>query len=259
MPPTQTSTRTVFRRIARQSYTEWPAYDSTLLYDRTSLAGVEEDVSVVADAWFEHDEHDSLKQFICSLPVAYFRFETHDRYAASIRYEMETLFGVFLLKEIHGWTHETTLVKYLDNRPGLRSQLSLESVPDQSTLWRSWNRRFTTDLCETVETAARSILIKAQNAGIEVPRDPERTVRRQDGDGEDEAPDDQTTIAEAERVTEHVSRVVFPAFSLDRVRAVRFTRTPTGTYRPTSVCVRISLQTKVPAVSSTNRVASERR
>jgi hypothetical protein len=173
-------------------------------------------VSVVADAWFEHDEHDSLKQFICSLPVAYFRFDAHDRYAASTRYEMETLFRVFLLKEIHGWTHETALVEYLDNRPDLRSQLSLESVPDQSTLWRSWNKRITTDLRETIETAARSVLIKAQNASVDVPREPERNVRYQDKDAEDTAPDDQPILAEAERVTEHVSRVVFSAFSLDR-------------------------------------------
>jgi IS4 transposase len=119
------------------------------------------------------------------------------------------------LKELNGWDRETALVEYLNNCPNLCEQLNLETIPDQSTLWRSWNKRFTTDLCETVEAAARSILIKAQNAGVEVPRDPERTVRRQDEDGEDEAPDDQTTLAEAERVTEHVSRVVFPAFSLD--------------------------------------------
>ena len=92
MPPTQKPTQTVFRRIERQSYTEWPAYDSMPLYDRTPLAGVEEDVNLVADVWFEHEAHDSLKQFVCSLPLAYFRFEAHDRYTGSTRYEMETLF-----------------------------------------------------------------------------------------------------------------------------------------------------------------------
>ncbi|ERG93820.1 transposase, partial [Haloquadratum walsbyi] len=216
MPPTQQSAQTIFRRIARQSYTEWPAYDSTPLYDRTSLAGLEDDVSVVPDAWFEHDEHNSLEQSVCSVLITYLIFETHNRYAASTRYEKETLFRVFLLKEIHGWDHETALVDYLNNRPDLRNQLSLESVPDQSTLWRSWNKRFTTDLCGTVETAARSILIKTQNAnaGVNVPREPERNVRYRDEDAEDATPDDQTILSGAERVTEHVNRVVFPAFSL---------------------------------------------
>lgn len=83
-------------------------------------------------------------------------------------------------------------------------------------MWRSWNKRFTTDLCGTVETAARSILIKTQNAnvGVDVPRESERNVRYQDEDAEDATPDDQTILSGAERVTEHINRVVFPAFSL---------------------------------------------
>lgn len=32
------SQSTVFRQIARRSYADWPEYDSTPLYDRTSLA-----------------------------------------------------------------------------------------------------------------------------------------------------------------------------------------------------------------------------
>ncbi len=90
-------------------------------------------------------------------------------------------------------------------------------VPDQSTLWRSWHQRFTTDLCETVETAARTILINAQNAGVDVPREPERTLPPLDDDAGETGPDDQTILQEAKKVTDHVSRVVFPAFSLDRV------------------------------------------
>ena len=90
--------------------------------------------------WFTHDAHDSIEQFICSLPLAYFLFDAHDRYGGSTRYEMDTLFRVFVLKELHGWTHETALVTYLTRRPDLREQLELETIPDQSTLWRSWNK-----------------------------------------------------------------------------------------------------------------------
>jgi hypothetical protein len=43
------SRRSVFRRIAHQPYVEWPIYDSTPLYDRTSLAGLESDVRVVSE------------------------------------------------------------------------------------------------------------------------------------------------------------------------------------------------------------------
>lgn len=168
MASTRPSQRTVFRRIARQSYAEWPAYGSTPLYDRSSLAGLGSDVRVVSETWFEHDDHDSVEQFVCSLPLVYFLLGAHDRYAGSTRYGMDTLFRVFTLKECHGWNHETALVEYLDSHPTLCSQLGLETVPDQSTLWRSWNKRFTADLRETVEAAARTILIKAQSAGVEV-------------------------------------------------------------------------------------------
>lgn len=89
--------------------------------------------------WFKHDEHDSIEQFVCSLPLAYFLFEAHDRYTGSTRYEMVTLFRVFVLEEPHGWDHETALVKYLEHRPELCERLGFEMVPDQSTLWRSWN------------------------------------------------------------------------------------------------------------------------
>ena len=171
------SRRSVFRRIAQRQYGEWPAYHSTPLYGRTSLTGLESDIRTVSATWFDHENHDSVEEFVCALPLAYFRFSAHDQYAGSTRYQMATLFWVFVLQECHGWEHETALVGYLGNRPELREQLGFEMIPYQSTLWRSWHERFTADLRETVETAARTILIKAQNAGVEVPREPTRKLR----------------------------------------------------------------------------------
>jgi hypothetical protein len=155
------SQRTVFRRIAQRSYAEWPVYDSTPLYDRTSLAGLESDVRVISETWFDHDEHDSINKFICSFPMSYFIFDAHDCYTASTRYRMDTLFRVFVLKECHGWSHETALVEYLCHRPELCKQLNLGTVPDQSTLWRSWHQRFTPELRETVQSPARTILSRS--------------------------------------------------------------------------------------------------
>jgi hypothetical protein len=110
------SRRTVFRRIAHRAYTDWPVYDSTPLYNRTSLTGLESDVRVVSKFWFEHDAHTSVEQFVCFLPLAYFKFDSHDRYGRSTCYDMDTLFRVFVLKELHGWDHETALVEYLKSR-----------------------------------------------------------------------------------------------------------------------------------------------
>jgi len=88
----------------------------------------------VSEAWFAHESHDSIERFVCSLPLACFRFEAHDCYAKSARYEMDTLFRVFLIKEIHGWRHETALLAYLEESPDLCGELELEPIPDQSTL-----------------------------------------------------------------------------------------------------------------------------
>ncbi|MGQ4557367.1 transposase [Halobellus sp. GM3] len=216
MAPTRESRRTVFRQIAQLSYIDWPTYKSSPLFDRTSLSGLGSDVRLVAEIWFQLDDHDGVDPFIHAVPLAYVQFDAHDRYAGSTSYEMETLFRQFLLKECHGWDHETALIEYLTQHPDLCDQLGLESVPDQSTLWRSWHHRFTATLQDTVETAARTILIKAQNAGVTVPREPNRQSRRHCDEGPESDPDDQTVLKQAETVTERVGDVAFQAFSLDR-------------------------------------------
>jgi len=209
------SQRTVFRRIAQQSFVEWPAYDSTPLYDQSSLAALEEDIRTVASTWFDHEDHHSVAEFVSYYPVAYVEFEPHDRYSGATEYEMVQLFRLFLLKETHGWSHETELLTYLTHHPDLREQLGLETVPDQSTLWRSWHERFTTELRETIETASRTVLIKAQDEGVAVPQEPERQLPFQ---RDEEEPDtgDQAVLDESAPITNHISRIVFPAFSLDR-------------------------------------------
>ena len=107
---------------------------------------------------------------------------------------MATLFRVFVLQECHGWEHETALVGYLRNRPELRDKLGFETIPYQSTLWRSWHERFTPDLRETVETAARTILIRAQNTGVAVPREPARKLRYRGNESGESDPNDQSVI-----------------------------------------------------------------
>lgn len=185
-------------------------YNATPLYERSSLDGLVADIWTVSETWFGHNQHESVERFVSSLPLTYFRFDTHDRYA------MDTLFRVFVLKECHGWNHETALVENLDHHPELCEHLGFETVPGQSTLWRSWYKRFTADLRATVEKAAQTILIKAQNAGVSVPREPERHLLSR-GENDDESDsDDQIILDEATKITDHVSRVVFPAFSLDR-------------------------------------------
>ncbi|RJT07209.1 transposase [Halococcus sp. IIIV-5B] len=128
---------------------------------------------------------------------------------------MEQLVRVFLLKALHGWEHESKLAEYLDRRSSVQKHLGFESVPDQSTLWRTWHRRFAPDLREAIETAARSILIQADRVDAPVPRQPpERLSQREEFN--DEAPTQQEILDRAEDITEQVSGIVHPAFSLNR-------------------------------------------
>jgi len=120
--------------MAQRSYVTWPVYNSTPLYDRTSLAGLESDIRTVSGTWFAHGMHNSVEEFVCALPLAYFRFSAHDRYVGPTSYRMDTLFRLFVLEEFHGWEHETALINYLGNRPKLCKQLGFGTIPDQSTL-----------------------------------------------------------------------------------------------------------------------------
>ncbi|RLM53493.1 transposase [Halobellus sp. Atlit-31R] len=215
MPSTEQSRRDVFRTIAQLQHVEWPVYGSTPLYDRSSVSALQSDIRTVARVWFEHGIHDTIAEFVSQYPLKYVDFGPHNEYSGSTRYQMPQLVRLFLLKEIHGWDHETALLTFLRQRPELRCDLGFERIPDQSTVWRSWHQRFTAELRETVETAARTILIKAQDAGLTVPREPERKLSYRNDDQDDSAPDDQTVLKRAKKITNHVSRIVFPTFALN--------------------------------------------
>ena len=184
MSSTLSSKREVFREIATTSYYNWPAYDTTPLYDSASLGALDEDIRTVASVWFSYDSHNSVDEFIYDLPLQYVDFTDHDRYSSSTIYNMRTLVRLFLLKEVHGWEHETSLIEYLEHSPKVRQKLGCETVPDQSTLWRTWHRRFPTTLQETIQKGARAILIKAEDEGVSIPRKPSRQFRNDDCDDE---------------------------------------------------------------------------
>ena len=215
MAATLGSKRTVFRSIADRSYSQWPVYRDFPAYDRANLAGLREDVRTVADHWFRHDQHDDIDEFVCELPLAYFDFAAHDPAASwhADTYPMEPLVRAFLLKELHGWDHETTLERYLATAPVLTAELGVETVPDQSTLWRTWHERFSPDLRETIEQGARSILHRAAAADVSTPRDPEPDKERRDAPGD---PDQRAILARAGTLTNQAKRLLFPAFGFER-------------------------------------------
>ena len=71
MAPTSVSRRDVFRLIATTVYLDWPAYDSTPLYNQSSLTALIEVFRIVSGIWFEHNTHDSVEGFVCQSPLSY--------------------------------------------------------------------------------------------------------------------------------------------------------------------------------------------
>ena len=63
MTSTQAPRRTVFRTIAQTLYYEWPASDSTPLYDRCSLGALTNNIRTIAAVWFGYDAYESVKRF----------------------------------------------------------------------------------------------------------------------------------------------------------------------------------------------------
>ncbi|WP_458210703.1 transposase [Haladaptatus sp. NG-SE-30] len=210
-----TSRRAVFRTIATKSYYNWPAYAATPLYDRSSLDALEEDIRTVATVWFTHKGHNSVDDFVAEVPLQYVDFSTHDHYSNSPRYEMTTLVRAFLLKEVHGWSHETALFEYLRQQPSIRQRLGFDTLPDQSTLWRTWHYRFPTDLRETITESARTILRQADRRNVETPHTPPQSSSYHVVDDENDF-GKQTLLDSADKLTDHLVRVVYPAFSLGR-------------------------------------------
>jgi hypothetical protein len=95
-------------------YVDWSTYESSPLFDRSSLRALESDVRLVAGAWCNQDEHEAVDQFVHAVPLAYVQFDAHDRYAGSTSCEMETLFRLFVPKRMQ--TSEKAQAKRLLKR-----------------------------------------------------------------------------------------------------------------------------------------------
>ncbi len=97
------------------------------------------DIRTVSQTGFRHDRHESVKNFVCGLPLAYFEFDAHDHYVESTRYGMDTLFRVFIPKEetdeyAYQWATiqlvGTAVPIVLDVRPVRKGETLKEIVKD---------------------------------------------------------------------------------------------------------------------------------
>jgi len=125
------------------------------------------DVTTIAQARCEHcEDYANIETLVCDLPLDHLAFASYDSLAPySGSYPMAVLVRAFMIEEINGWD-ETALHDHLRANPSLRQDLGFETLPDQSTLWRGWNERFSAELRDAVRNCADSIVTVARACEI---------------------------------------------------------------------------------------------
>lgn len=162
----------------------------------------------------EGKEYD-VEDLVAEAPAKY--LELHDQYDHSQGdpYPWEAMFRAHALRLVRGWKHEKALHTYLKKRPFLAAQLGFDSIPDQSTLWRAWEYRFTDEVKEAIRITAEIAVEHARKHGAPAP-DPDFLPEM----GIDEADDDDAAEALARDKAQQVWRRAKP-FVMDCFELVR--------------------------------------
>ena len=217
-PNDDSSTATPIPAENTDDHGEWPrildAESSRMAIDLDSFVT---DVTTIAQSWSEYaTDYVDIETLICRLPIDYLTFAAHDSSAPySGPYPMALLVRAFLLAEINDWD-ETPLQRYLRHNPSLRRGLGFETLPDQSTLWRGWNQRFSEELRNAVQECAHSIVTAARAYDLSLP---ERvTSGEADESQTDNSPKHQLIAEKTDEVWQQTKPYVCDAFALERGR-----------------------------------------
>lgn len=115
-----------------------------------------------------HDRSVTLEDIVAEVPACYLRFyDTFDHEQGDPK-PWEAVFRAHVLRCVKGWKGETTLWKYLKQKPFLTTQLGFDEIPDQSTLWRAWEDRLK-DVRDAVRDAAEVVVDIARYHDIPAP------------------------------------------------------------------------------------------
>ena len=200
MTTTQSSRRAVFRRIAQIAYREWPPIPQPHCTTGVQRVGPQKTSPLSLVSGSRTTLTDSLRKFVyhwpLSTPTSPFTTATPDKHGTT----WNNWCGGFCSKNSTGGITKR-LSPATSSNAALCRQLGFETVPDQSTLWRTWHRRFSTDLQETIQECARTILVQAERASVDVPRSPQRIADHPDTDEED-------PLNEQARISKSISRWV---------------------------------------------------
>ena len=159
-------------------------------------------------------DYAGIETLVYHLPIDLLTFAAHHSLAPySGRYPMASHVRVPLLMETNGWD-ETTLHDYLRAHPPLRQNLGFATLPNQSTFWRAWNKRFSVELRDAIQECADAIVRAARACDVPLPdRIGIDGVDESNGDG---SPERQLVAAKTDEVWQQTKPFVTDAFRLDR-------------------------------------------
>jgi putative transposase len=165
--------------------------------------------------WVRATNYADIEMLVSRLPIDHLMFAAHDSLAPySGPYPITLLVRAFIIEHINGWD-ETALHNHLRANPSLRRGLGFETLPDQSTFWQAWNRRFSEDLRDAVQQCADRIITAAHAYDISLP---ERVTSGEEEDEtqSDNRPEHQLIAEMTDEVWQQAKPFVCDAFALSR-------------------------------------------
>jgi len=133
---------------------------------------IEESISL----WFKRN--DKLEGVVENIPLGSVSFD--DQYQSShIKYSMDQMVRVHLLREILQFDNETALRNYIGRNKSIAIGLHFfEDIPDQSTLWRTWKVRFDDETRAFIQELAEYIIEQALEHDVPVPDEVFESIER---------------------------------------------------------------------------------
>jgi putative transposase len=129
--------------------------------------------------------------------------------------EFGGVFRAHVLRCMHGWRNETALYRYLCENPFLVPKLGFDGIPDQSTLWRAWEDRFTETVREAIRTAAERLTERLRDRGYALP---DRDLRPKDTDAESDRSERRVRQETTKDVWNAAQPIISDCLSLPRER-----------------------------------------
>jgi hypothetical protein len=202
----------------------------------------------------EGKEYD-VEDLVAEAPAKYLELQDQYDHSQGDPYPWDAIFRAHVLRLVKGWKHEKALHTYLKKRPFLVADLGFDSIPNQSTLWRAWEDRFTDEVKEAIRITAEIAVEHARKHDAPAP-DPD-FLPEMDIDDDDDETAEALARDKARQVWRQANRSSRTVSSWTEPTTPVSPRGRGGNSTLTWVCGRICTQTL--ALNLSQRTRRERR